>query len=153
MNLDPHWTSYLSALLAPTVAVLGSFIAYRQWRLAQNKLKFDLFDRRLAIYEAATTLISSIATSGEAKDEELFKFLVATREAKWLLDTPIAEYLDTQIYHKVIDLQTLQAELHGMPAGETRTKGVQAKAEIKKWLVAQYKVLDSKFEPYLKLQH
>ncbi len=153
MNIDPQWTSYLSALLTPIVAVLGSFIAYRQWRLAQNKLKFDLFDRRLAIYEAIGSLLASIMTSGEAKDDEVIKFLVATREAKWLFDASIAEYLDTQIYHKVIDLQALQSELQGMEFCDTRTKGVQAKAEIKKWLVAQYKILDKKFEPYLRLQH
>jgi len=38
MSCDPHWTNYLAALLTPTVAVLGSVIAYRQWRTAQNKL-------------------------------------------------------------------------------------------------------------------
>jgi len=46
MSCDPHWTNYLAALLTPTVAVLGSIIAYHQWRTAQNKLKFELFDRR-----------------------------------------------------------------------------------------------------------
>ena len=35
MNADPHWTAYLSALLAPVVAVLGSVIAYRQWLAVQ----------------------------------------------------------------------------------------------------------------------
>lgn len=142
MTPDPHWTVYLSALLTPTVAVLGSFIAYRQWRLAQNKLKFDLFDRRLTVYEAARTLLSSIMTSGKAKDEEVFKFMVATREAKWLFNEFIAEYLDKQLYHKALDLQTLEAELEGVPVGEERTKNVRTQAEIKKWFMAQYKVLD-----------
>ena len=92
MCTEPHWTAYLSALLTPTVAVLGSLIAYRQWRLAQNKLKLDLFDRRFSVFEAARSLIASIMTSGKAKDEEVFKFLFATREAKWLLDSSVAEY-------------------------------------------------------------
>ena len=47
MTCDSHWTTYLSALLTPTVAVLGSLIAYRQWRLAQNKLKLDLFEQSI----------------------------------------------------------------------------------------------------------
>ena len=110
MNPDLHWTTYLAALLTPTVAVLGSFIAYRQWRLAQNKLKLDLFDRRFSVYEAARTFLASIMTSGKAKDEEVFKFMVATREAKWLLNASVAEYLDKQLYHKAIVLQTLASE-------------------------------------------
>ena len=153
MNPDPHWTTYLAALLTPTVAVLGSFIAYRQWRLAQNKLKLDLFDRRFSVYEAARTLLASIMTSGKAKDEEVFKFMVATREAKWLLNASVAEYLDKQLYNKAIVLQTLTSELEGVGVGEVRTKNVHAQAEIKRWFMAQYEVLDEKFAPYLQLRH
>jgi hypothetical protein len=153
MQPEIHWTAYLSALLTPTVAVLGSFIAYRQWRLAQNKLKLDLFDRRFAVYEAARALLASIMTSGKAKDEELFKFMSATREAKWLLDTAIAKYLDEVLYHKALDLQVLASELEGVPVGDVRTKNVQAQSEIKKWFMAQYKVLDDQFSPYLQLKH
>lgn len=153
MNPDPHWTTYLAALLTPTVAVLGSFIAYRQWRLAQNKLKLDLFDRRFSVYQAARTLLASIMTSGKAKDEEVFKFMVATREAKWLLSASVAEYLDKQLYHKAIDLQALASELEGVGVGEIRTKNVHAQADIKKWFMAQYEVLDEKFTLYLQLRH
>ena len=153
MNPDPHWTAYLSALLAPVVAVLGSLIAYRQWRLAQNKLKLDLFDRRLKVYEAATGLLSSVMTSGRAKDEELFKYMVATREAKWLLSPEIAEYLDKKLYHKAIDLQTLAAELEDVPVGDVRTQNIHAQADVKKWLIAQYPVLDAQFAPFLQLGH
>lgn len=153
MNPDPHWTTYLAALLTPIVAVLGSVIAYRQWRLAQNKLKLDLFDRRLQVYEAALTLLASIMTSGKARDEEVRNYLVATREAKWLLNAPIAEYLEKQLYHKAIDLQTLAAELEGVPVGDERSKNVHAQADIKKWIVQQYEVLDEKFAPFLQLGH
>ena len=153
MNADPHWTTYLAALLTPTVAVLGSFIAYRQWRLAQNKLKLDLFDRRFSVYEAARTLLASIMTSGKANDEEVFKFMLATCEAKWLLNASVAEYLDKQLYHKAVDLQALASALEGVGVGEIRTKNVYAQADIKKWFLSQYEILDEKFAPYLQLRH
>ncbi len=153
MNAAPHWTAYLAALLVPIVAILGAFIAYRQWRLAQNKLKLDLFDRRFKVYEAARELLASIMTSGEAKDDEVFTFMAATREAKWLLGPEVAEYLTKQLYHKAIDLQRLQAELEGVGVGEMRTKNVHEQAAIKKWFMAQYDVLDSHFAPFLQLRH
>lgn len=153
MTCDPHWTTYLSALLVPTVAVLGFIITYRQWRTAQNKLKLDLFERRFSVYDAARRLLASIMTSGKAKDEETFKFLSGTREAKWLLNADIAEYLDKQIYHKAIDLQTLDAELEGVPVGEERSANVRKQSEIKTWMLKQYEVLDEKFTPFLKLEH
>ena len=92
-------------------------------------------------------------TSGKAKDNEVFKYMVATREAKWLLSAEIAEYLDKQLYNKAIDLQTLDAELEGVPVGDVRTKNVRAQTELKKWLMAQYPVLDEKFSPFLHLRH
>lgn len=153
MSCDPHWTAYLSALLTPTIAVFGSFIAYRQWRTGQNKLKHDLFERRFSVYDAARTLLSSIMTSGKAKDEELFKFLSGTREAKWLLDANVAEYLDKELYHKGCGLQCLASKLEGLPDGEERNSNVHKEAEIKKWFFKQHEVLDEKFSPFLKLEH
>ena len=153
MSYDPHWTNYLTALLTPTVAVLGSVIAYRQWRTAQNKLKFELFDRRFSVYDASRNFLASIMTSGKAKEEEVFKFLLATREAKWLLNNEVANYLEKELYHKAIDLQTLQDILVGIPVGEERSENVKKQAEIKKWFNAQYEVLDNKFSPFLELQH
>lgn len=146
-----HWTTYLAALLTPTVAVLGLLIAYRQWRIAHNKLKLDLFDRRFSVYEAARGLLASILTSGKAKDKEILKFMVATREAKWLLNLQVAEYLEKQLYHKAIDLKTLSFELEVVPVGEERTSNISKQSEIKKWFLAQYDVLDEHFAPFLQL--
>ena len=153
MTCDPHWTAYLSALLTPIVAVLGSFIAYRQWRTAQNKLKHDLFERRFAVFDAARKLLASIMTSGKAKDEELFKFLSGTREAKWLLNDDIAKYLEKELYHKAVHLQCLDSELEGVPVGDERSANVRNQTEIKLWLGKQFEVLDEKFSPYLRLPH
>jgi hypothetical protein len=153
MTPNPHWTSYVSALTVPVIALIGAGIAFLQWRLAQNKLKLDLFDRRFKIYEGARELLRSVMTSGKAKDDEVFNFLVATREAKWLFDDSIAEYLEKEIYHKAVDLQTLDAELVGVPVGEKRTKNVTAQRKLKEELLAQFKVLDEKFTPYLRLRH
>jgi hypothetical protein len=147
------WTTYLAALLTPTVAALGIFIAYRQWRTAQNKLKLDLFERRLAVYEAARGFISSVMTSGKTTQDREFEYLTGIRGAKWLFGDEVVQYLDKVLWHKACDLWCLQEELEGMPPGDERTRKVHAKAEIKKWLIAQLEVLDNKFSPYLKLRH
>lgn len=149
----PHWTAYVTALLTPVIAVLGAYIAVQQWRTAQNKLKLELFDRRFSVYDAARTLISSVLTSGKAKDEEVFKFLSGTREAKWLLNVDVADYFEKQLYHRAIELQCLSSELEGKPPGEARTKNVNRQSEIKKWFSAQYDELDRQFEPFLQLKH
>jgi hypothetical protein len=150
---DCHWTQVLSALLTPTIAVLVAIIAYRQWRTAQNRLKLDLFDRRFAVYDAARNLLSSVMTSGKAKDDEMEKFLAHTREAKWFLNDEIAEYFDKEFWGRAVDLQTLDTELQALPVGDGRATNVKRQSEIKKWFRDQYKVLDEKFTPFLKVKH
>lgn len=149
----PHWTAYLSALLTPTVAVLGAFIGYRQWRLAQNRLKLDLFERRLAIYRAAIDFLLSIAETGTIKTEHLYKFMASTSETKWIINESVANIFKNDFFEKAIDFQRIESELDGVPAGEIRTKAVNDKAAIRKWFISQHDVLDQKFSQYLQLQH
>jgi len=50
MANEKDWVDILTALLTPTVAILGVTIAYQQWRLNSKKFKHELYDRRLHIY-------------------------------------------------------------------------------------------------------
>ena len=151
--IEPHWTQILSALLTPTIAIIGAFLAYKQWRAAQNKLKMELFEKRYAVYSETKSFILSIIGSGKVDDEHLFKFRSATKEAKWVLNDDIEKYLDEKIWEKAIDLQTLRAELEGVPVSDKRSANVRKQAEIKKELYAQGEVIDKMFTPFLKLGH
>lgn len=153
MTCVPHWITYISALLVPVIALLTLLIAYRQWRTAQNKLKLDLFEKRLAIYNAATAFIRNVMTSGNATDEQLRNLILGTKEAKWLLSTEIATYLDEELFTKGSDLRCLYDELEGVPVSEERTNNVHEQRKIKEWLESQYKILDEKFSKYLALRH
>lgn len=153
MICEPHWTTWLTALLTPIVAILGIYIASRQWQTARNKLKFDLFEKRFAVYEASKSFLDSIASSGKVKDEELFKFLLATRQARWLLDVELANYLKMDIYKKATEIKIYESDLEAIPVGAERSKNVQKQREIKTFLIDQYLILDEKLSPFLKLQH
>lgn len=153
MICAPHWTTYLSALLVPVVAVLGVAIAYRQWRTAQNKLKLDLFEKRFAVYDAVRQLIGSIMTSGVVRTEDLYMALAKTREAKWLLSADIDVYLNKDLYRKLVKLQSLDVELKELPVGEKRSANVEAQRVLKDWISDQNDVLDEKFSSFLSLGH
>ena len=150
---DPHWTQVFSALLLPAVAIFGSIIAYQSWRTAHNKLKLDLFEKRVAIYQAIMTLLSSVLTHGKAIDEVGWQFMRDTRGAKWLLDGDIARYIEKDLWPQFINLQCLQSELEGVGVGEVRSKNVTQQRDIKIWFGAQYGAVDAMFAPYLKLEH
>jgi hypothetical protein len=150
---NPHWTTYLAALLMPTIAVFGAIIAYRQWRTAQNKLKFDLFERRLAVYETVKGYISSVMATGRTAQEKEFEFLSDIRGAKWLFDEDIVHYLEKDMWQKICALSCVQSELEDMPSGEERSRKIQVKGALVSWFAGQLEILDTKFSPFLLLRH
>lgn len=131
--------------------MLAAFVAWRQWRTARNKLKLDLFDRRFAVYDAARNLLASIATSGKVKEDELTKFMIGTREVRWLLNKDIEEYLRV-IYVDAVHHQTTDDELNSANPGD-RQRLVQAKAAQRKALLQKMEGLDKKFSEFLSLGH
>lgn len=70
---DPHWTAYFSALLTPVVAVLAVIVAASQYTSARNKLRFDLFEKRFAVYQGARDFLGAIMTSGKATNEAMLR--------------------------------------------------------------------------------
>lgn len=149
-----QFITYLSALLSPLVAIFGGLIAYRQWRTAQNKLKFDLFDKRLAIYEAVRSFLASVMTSGKITQEKEIEFLTGTRGAKWLFGDDIKQYIEKQIWDQSGKLINLQATFDSLTTQEDRLSNIQKQTEIKKWFNDQLvNVIDIKFSQFLSLQH
>jgi len=79
--------------------------------------------------------------------------MLAIREAKWLFDSNIDDYLNKELYHNGLQLQVYEAELKGLPVGEQRTKMVQERSKLFQWFSEQYAALDNKMTAYLKLSH
>lgn len=150
----PHWTAYASALLTPVVAAFAVWIAQQQSATAQNKLRFDLFEKRFLIYEGAYNFLGSIMTRGRVDDEEMNIFVNAIHAAKWIVAQEIADYLDREVYKPAIALQCLEAELAGLPVGDDRKKNLAQQSEIKRSLNVQFnEQLDVWFNAYLRLKH
>lgn len=148
----PPWVTALSALLTPLIAALAVYIAWQQSRTSTSKLKLDLFDRRFAIYEAASDFLGTMR-SGKISGQALFDFLRKTSQARFLLNGEIADYFYEELYSRALDLQTLESELDGLPVGDERSRNVKAQREIKDWFEKQLQSLDRRFAPFLDLRH
>jgi hypothetical protein len=148
-----NWFTVLSALLTPVIAALAVFIAWQQWQTNRNKLKFELFDRRLVVYQAAQDLLSVVTGSGDVPSEKSFEFLMRTRAAKFLFDDEIDQYLYRELYAKAVALQTLNSELKDVPVGDERSRLARERKEVFDWFAAQIEALDRKFSPFLQLGH
>lgn len=147
-----HWTQYISAVGIPVIAAIAAWIAFRQSQIARNKLKLDLFEKRMEVYGAVRKALTEISRQGKLTIEQQTQYLQETRSARWLFGSEVFSYLDTTLWHKIVDL-----ELHNTMSKDSetpeRSKHIQERAETMKWMIRQYKEFDALVENYLTLKH
>ena len=147
-----HWTQYISAVGIPVIAVTAAWIAFRQSQTARDKLKFDLFEKRMEVYVAVRKALTQISQQGNLTLEQQVQYIQGTRSARWLFGPEVFNYLDTTLWHKIVDL-----ELHNTMSKDSetpeRSKHIQERAETMKWMIRQNKEFDALVENYLTLKH
>ncbi|MGE3968512.1 MAG: hypothetical protein AB7F08_09750 [Dongiaceae bacterium] len=145
-----NWIDVLSALLTPTIALLGSYIAWQQWRLSRRRLTLDLFEKRYAVYSATRDLIGTVVAHGRVTDREAYEFLLKTSDSEFVCGAQVAEYLK-RLFEKVCALQALFSELEALPVGQGRSENVRRQREIKDFITSQHEQLRCLFQPLLTL--
>jgi len=152
-SISPDWVTVLAALLTPVVAVFATIIALQQWRTAREKLKLDLFDRRLPVYEQTRDILSRRMALGSISSSEINDFGIKVRVSRWLFGSTIAEYLE-EIVGRLQGLNSLELELETIADENDRKHNIGQQREIKNWLDDQrYKVIDARLGQYLHVGH
>jgi hypothetical protein len=64
------WVTLFAGLLTPVIGIVVAFVAWQQWKTARDKLKLDMFDRRLAIFIAVRDYMTAVLnrSDGQGKD-------------------------------------------------------------------------------------
>jgi hypothetical protein len=71
-------------------------VGFLQWRTAQQKAVFDLFDRRLKVYETVRNCVTHVTINPRRFDNKLEKeFLEAKDKAYFLFGNDVNDYLET----------------------------------------------------------
>jgi hypothetical protein len=89
-----------------SVAVLCATRSFNKWqtRLAQQKLRHDLYDRRFAIYMAFHELLVALVDKSDGEVRDSFpRCYVKLCEASFLLDDPQIEAYLKDLYKQVDD--------------------------------------------------
>jgi hypothetical protein len=86
----------VSAIIVALGAVVGSVIAFLQWRTNRQKAVLELNDRRFRIYETVKNCVDQVNINSQRFDNELErKFLKAIEEAHFYFDDHLHDYLET----------------------------------------------------------
>lgn len=146
----PIWIEYVKALGTPIAALvagfIGAFIAYRQMQTAKNKLKLDLFDKRVKVYEAAVDLIKSVGSLDEIEESRSEEIATSLNSASWLLDDKVDAHL-IQLAHEIAkQRRKVRSALSG-------NEKIALISENRNFRDRHREELMVAFEPFLKLQH
>jgi len=135
--------------MTPVVALIGAGIAYQQWRTARDKLRLDLFDRRLAVHDAVLKFLGEFSASGVITPALERAYMVGVSGHQWLFGPEVHQYLEKTFWHKVTEFGCCRGLMEGLEYGEERIRLAKQQADLRKWFMDQYKVLDDLFMPYL----
>jgi hypothetical protein len=152
VNWHPFLHDTLPLFLPLFLSVAVVVIAALQWRVARNKLRLDLFDRRYKVYEATRKFLALILRNTRFQDSELTEFDLATSDAKFLFRRDIVDWL-AEIRAQALDLRTDQKLLERPQNADEIAKRANAKNERLKWLGDQVTELTKLFGRYLRFGH
>ena len=141
-----------SGFLIPLIAIITAWIAFQQMRIQRYRVKYDLFERRLKIYETVRlTVKDSIKHYGNLTDTVLTDFYESCRYSKFLFNNKIQRYI-SDIQSKIQDLEVLNQKLddkNGLPIGDDRNKASEDKRKIIMWLTNEISNLEEQFSKFM----
>lgn len=135
-----------------SLAVITIYIAYQQLKTNRLKLKIDLYDRRLKVYEEARHFIKTVQ-NGIASSEDLLTFEKAIFNSDFLFEPDIKDYLE-QIYkhgRQLIfwDEQYGYCNSQLKPPGYNIDEVLLHKRTESDWIFAQRELSKQRFKKYL----
>jgi hypothetical protein len=132
---DKDFLDHLQSLLVPLIALITTFIAYRQWKIEQNKLTHDLFEKRFQIYKHFNVYMAEIHQSGTCSMEQYHKFVAETSASLFLFGDDINS-LKKDLQEKGMELWTINKELQSDKwTKEEKAKKINRKLELQKWFL------------------
>jgi hypothetical protein len=130
-----------------SVARTQAEIADRNWKTSNQKIVLELFERRLAIYEATRSIIGEITRSGSAPDDVLFRFGTATDRVPYYFGQEIQDYLETIRIH-MIELELSNSMLKN-PTVPNRATWAERRKNHFLSVTDFYKKSPALFKPYI----
>ncbi|QCO54482.1 hypothetical protein EOK75_00770 [Pseudorhodobacter turbinis] len=143
-----QWVEVFSALLTPTLACLGLYIAYQQWSVNRANLREKLFERRFSILRETEAFFSEFMRDLNVSEDGIRKFSDTCQRSRFLFGKEIQNYL-LEVRDHAVKLKMNFAAHSQMEPGEDRVRLALKRHEEITWLAGQIPKLYDRFEPYL----
>src|SRR5215831_8725840 len=87
----------ISTAATVTIGVAASFLAYQQFKISKSKLKFDLYEKRLELFNRLRDYASEVAMTNPDWNETLDKagkFYRDTIQCRFFFDKDVSNYFN-----------------------------------------------------------
>jgi len=119
-----------------------------------QRVNLELFDRRLAIHDAAMRLIAHVIAKGTCTQEELDRFLRNTKDARFLFNEDVESYLRT-LGNEALWVRLGEQKQEGLayaPKSEEFKRSVDAWRDRLIWFTEQHNEVKKRFDPFLQIR-
>ena len=161
----PYWVDLIvkltPAFVTLVLGIVGSTIAYWQYRLGrlqhqlnQDRLRFDLFSKRLDAYEKLQHFFTEVVRTGTVEDKALPVLGEAIYQSRFLFGDEISSRLD-ETWKRAVDMRYCRQMLHetgSLPVGPKRTDLCEKDSELLKWMMNEMNEAPARYAKYLKFQ-
>jgi hypothetical protein len=138
-------------IFSTVVAIYAVYLATRQARTAALKLKYDMFDRRMLVYNSLMDFIGAVLRDMNFSNDDLYRFLQSINVSYFLFGEEIFKYLE-QVRVKGVFLRVRTEQLNSPHTKDKdRTKLIEERQELFQWFEEQYEFSRKKFQRYLLL--
>jgi hypothetical protein len=83
-----------TAALTPITTIVVLYIAYRQYKTDYDKLRHDLYEKRIKVYKSIMFFLSGINESRGVSLEEIQLFTNQTYESIFLFDPEVTKHIE-----------------------------------------------------------
>lgn len=142
---------YLLSTITVIIGISVAILAYQQYRLAKDKFRLDLFEKRFSVYKGVQVFLTKIMSKGRVESSDFFEFRGSTQDAVFLFENDIPDFIKS-LDEKALAVNTITEQLKGSPIGEERSRLVEQESERLTWLLNQLPRLKEVFGPYLRFK-
>jgi hypothetical protein len=149
ISATPTWIQISTALLTPLIALITVSILVFQYRLAKQRWRLDLYDKRYAAYWATIEYLSNIVTKKRLTYEEFkglkTKFWKDSKDKEFLFGEDVQQFLHL-IFEKGSELGII---LNALNEDEKNEQNINLKKESVSWFSKQLEESSVLFRNYL----
>lgn len=138
-----------AAFVALIIGLIAAYIAFHQYRVARDKLRLDLFERRYELYDVIWTFLSEFENSHGAARQPVTNEIP---KAHFLFGAEIAEFF-AEVLEMHVEYRSALGRTKTHEAGsEQHSSATEKVEELLMWSADELAGLRTRFRPYLGFQ-